>query len=196
MKENGYSIRLITTTKNYQAFGGWCTDLVKDCHGSLLSVQMNNLMMKMLLKSREPTTSHHNDFIVWRQFVHPVVWSLPRQNFQMQNHPPIFYNSWRQLILLKNHDQTTSALTRAVSCFVQLLPMAVGRHGRGPADLLWTPIITTITGSLIFYAGNTVTLPLKMAQHQIWLLLNITLKAKHITSGLSIPKLVSNLMHG
>jgi hypothetical protein len=196
MRENGDDIKAIITIKNCLAFDGWCTDQVKDCHGSLLLVQIYNLMMKKQLKFRGQTTLHHNDSIVWRQFVLPVVWSLPGPSLQMQSHQPISCNFWRQLILLKNHGQIISVLTRAVSCFVQPFQMAVGRCGRKPANLLWTPIITTTTVSLISYAGNTVTLPCKMVQHQIWLLLNIMIKADHITSRLSIHKHVNNSMHG
>jgi len=126
----------------------------------------------------------------------PVVWSLPGQNLQMQNHPPIFCNFYNQLILLKNHVQTISVLTRVVCCSGQLWPMVAGRCGKRPANLLWTPIITTIIVSLIFYAENTAIQPLKMVQHLIWLLLNIMIRVNHITSGPSTHKHVNNVMHG
>ena len=71
-----------------------------------------------------------------------------------------------------------------------------GRCGRRPANLLSTPIITTIIISLIFYAENTAIQPLKMVQHLIWLLWNIMIRVNHITSEPSTHKLVNNLMHG
>ena len=85
-------------------------------------------------------------FTVWRRFVHLVGWLLHGQSLLNQNLLPTSSTFFNLFIQQKHLDQTTSALTRHVLCYANVLLMGLGRCGRRLQGSLWTHTTTSIIG--------------------------------------------------